>query len=111
MGKYAERVFDGMALLDKENPGWELKIDLEELNLASGCHCVLGQLYQAQCEGTNWPTGFDWANHNLVSCPTNYGFDIMSCDDDRDTVDNEYGQLEEEWIAAIKGRLDRGIQV
>ncbi|MBA2643596.1 MAG: hypothetical protein H0U82_11830 [Actinobacteria bacterium] len=36
----------GAALLDEEyGPAWDKKINLERLNLASPCNCVLGQLH------------------------------------------------------------------
>jgi len=35
----------GAALLDERKPGWDRKIDLDTLNLADGCNCVLGQVY------------------------------------------------------------------
>lgn len=34
----------GAALLDEKLPGWENDIDLEKLDLAHDCKCVLGQL-------------------------------------------------------------------
>lgn len=39
-----KRVKRGAALLDQKLPGWFVEIDLEKLNLASDCQCVLGQL-------------------------------------------------------------------
>lgn len=39
-----ERVTRGMALLDAHVPGWEERIDLSMLNIASACNCVCGQL-------------------------------------------------------------------
>lgn len=42
--EYQSRVDKGCALLNERLPGWEDKIDLEKLNLSSGCDCVLGQL-------------------------------------------------------------------
>lgn len=39
------RVLRGVKWLDKNNPGWENKINLEGLRLSSTSSCVLGQLY------------------------------------------------------------------
>ena len=44
MSEITERVEAGAALLDEKLPGWWREIDLEKLNLASRCNCVLGQL-------------------------------------------------------------------
>ena len=49
---YRERqVRAGMALLDREAPGWEHLIDLDTLDVASGRSCVLGQVYESDCCG------------------------------------------------------------
>jgi hypothetical protein len=36
----------GAALLDARVPGWVAKIDLNELDMFSGSHCILGQLFR-----------------------------------------------------------------
>jgi hypothetical protein len=46
-----ERVKAGAALLDREEPGWEQRINLETLNLEESCCCVLGQLFQGYSTG------------------------------------------------------------
>lgn len=38
-----ERVAKGAALLDEKLPGWVDRIDLDRLNVQSGCDCILGQ--------------------------------------------------------------------
>lgn len=40
----AERVAAGAAFLDQAEPGWRQHIDIDRLDLASPCRCVLGQL-------------------------------------------------------------------
>jgi hypothetical protein len=40
-----EAVKRGAALLDRSEPGWSGKIDLETLDLKSHTSCVLGQLH------------------------------------------------------------------
>lgn len=42
---HEQRVARGAALLDRVNPGWWKRIDLERLSLGSCKRCVLGQLY------------------------------------------------------------------
>jgi len=37
------RVARGAALLDEKLPGWDRRIDLDNLHLGSKCDCVLGQ--------------------------------------------------------------------
>ena len=39
------RVERGAALLDAEQPGWAPRIDVPGLEMALGCYCILGQLY------------------------------------------------------------------
>lgn len=38
----------GAQFLDEAEPGWVDRIDLDELDLGSGCNCVLGQLYLSE---------------------------------------------------------------
>ena len=40
-----ERVERGARLLDKRKPGWQDRIDLARLSVASADFCILGQLY------------------------------------------------------------------
>jgi hypothetical protein len=40
----AERVSNGIALLDELEPNWRESIDLEMLNIATCTNCILGQL-------------------------------------------------------------------
>ena len=43
--KLYESVQRGAALLDKENPGWERKINLRKLDMADPELCIIGLLY------------------------------------------------------------------
>ncbi len=47
----AERVARGAAFLDEKMPGWDQRIDLDKLDLAAPCRCVLGQLATDLDEG------------------------------------------------------------
>jgi hypothetical protein len=40
-----DNVYTGMKYLDGISPGWEKKIDLEELNMHNESKCILGQLF------------------------------------------------------------------
>jgi len=44
-------VAKGAELLDERRPGWAEDIDLELLDMTSGWHCVLGQLYGDYYDG------------------------------------------------------------
>lgn len=48
-----DRVEAGVRLLDERIPGWEDRIDLDRLELASACRCVLGQLHLDQVSDPN----------------------------------------------------------
>lgn len=41
---YEARVAKGIALLDQKVPGWPDRIDLEQLSISSGTHCVTAQV-------------------------------------------------------------------
>lgn len=51
LAKLKKRVNRGMELLDKENPEWDQKINLQTLNTSTLLSCVLGQLYGNYVEG------------------------------------------------------------
>lgn len=40
-----DHVDAGFALLNDSQPGWQSKVDLDDLNIDSTFRCVLGQLY------------------------------------------------------------------
>lgn len=46
----AERVAKGFEFLDGRFPGWRDYIRLEDLNMADGCLCVLGQVAEHPAE-------------------------------------------------------------
>lgn len=49
------RVARGVALLDEKLPGWDRRIDLDKLDLASPCNCVLGQTWDEQSDDPDDP--------------------------------------------------------
>lgn len=67
----------GAALLDERLPGWEDKIDLERLDLASTCNCVLGQLHRKRGRPghRNYYAGL---NELGITTPSRYGFSVWS---------------------------------
>ncbi len=50
----AQRVAAGAAFLDGREPGWWERIDLDSLDLGSGCRCVLGQLATDVSQYASW---------------------------------------------------------
>lgn len=87
----SERIEAGMCLLDSFEPGWEAKIDLTKLNIASHCDCVLGQLYGTYSVGLG-RTGLE---SNPMLTGWNHGFTVGS--DGNDVIT-------EAWREAIASR-------
>jgi hypothetical protein len=46
---FEKEISNGVELLNKINPGWVDKINLEELDMASSSKCIIGQLYGCYC--------------------------------------------------------------
>jgi hypothetical protein len=98
----AARVARGAALLDRQIPGWERRIDLETLHLQSPCLCVLGQLHPGQeFANTAYSCGLD----RLALTTTQgyyHGFDA-GCPS-VDAEDGDYDALTAEWHQVITER-------
>lgn len=72
----AERVANGIKILDEKLPNWHEKIDVDRLNIMDPCNCVLSQLFgrwdldnvgvpfgQGYSNGFsdfNWETTLEW---------------------------------------------------
>lgn len=56
---YAARAAAGAAYLDQHRPGWAGQINLDWLDLASECDCVLGQLSNDGYQGMRRELGLD----------------------------------------------------
>lgn len=83
-----ERVERGATLLDEHMPGWEGRIDLERLNLASACDCVVGQLLGS----------YRYVYVDLyIKSGTTYGFES--------TPPGNYSGLTRAWRKLIRARL------
>ncbi len=75
MDTIAERVARGVALLDLKAPGWDDRINVAELNIAS-CHvCICGQVFGSYSGGIR-VLGIDWNADNdyMYRSPVEYGF-------------------------------------
>lgn len=90
----AERVSAGIDFLDREVPGWDAEIDLDNLWLDSCSHCVLGQLFGEFRKGRE---ALD------IEFP-----DTARLGFDRDDTDpcGTYDELTSAWLTAIQARRE-----
>lgn len=58
----ASRVRAGVALLDREQPGWTAKIAVDRLDIRNGAICVLGQMYGEFAAGSVLLFGKEYAD-------------------------------------------------
>lgn len=66
-----QRVANGSAWLDQQMPGWRDQItDLDNLDIADGCRCILGQT-MGWVEGVNQ---FYWGTNRGAGDIDDYGF-------------------------------------
>lgn len=93
------RVARGAALLDEKRPGWAQQINTRELDMASGCFCILGQLEESYTAAIRrlWP--LDLACRVLQT--RIHGFDVNPASDKF----GDYRILQDAWIAAIADRV------
>lgn len=95
-----DRVAAGAEHLDREAPGWWQDIDLEDLDLASDCRCILGQVIGE----------YTAALDELKVCDgEGLGFDAVMGDYDDPIAevrrrDAEYAALTAEWKRVIEAR-------
>lgn len=89
-----QRVARGVKLLDKQVPGWDQRIRLHHLDMASGYKCVLGQLYG------DYPRALDalfGSKHGMfLATGTRYGFNRY--------WSRNFDPLDEEWTRVILQR-------
>lgn len=83
-----ERIERGAAWLDEVRPDWREHINLATLELSSGYHCVLGQVFNDEVEDPDGD-GFDYAVAHVVPVPAprtpwlvDHGFDAKNFDYD-----------------------------
>lgn len=126
----ASKVAAGKKLLDEQFPGWEKRIDLDELDLRNWDACILGQLARRDprledrirtwtqerylgVQGSAPPPRFnfftacgalklDGRNGHLTA--EDYGFDCGSPDEDGYV---SLADLEEEWREVIEEELGK----
>lgn len=61
--RLTRKVAVAAAELDYLRPGWAKEINVEILDIASDCKCILGQLF-ADSDGHPFSNGFDWFSQN-----------------------------------------------
>jgi hypothetical protein len=94
---YASRVARGIALMDEKWPRWATEIDLEELDIEDGSHCVTAQYAAAQGEVRNWKIGMSLLGLDMEAY-TEEGF--RTYDEDQD----DYPVLNRLWRDEILRR-------
>lgn len=99
---FKKQIEAGASLLDEKVPGWESKIDLEELDLSDTYFCVIGQLFphtryvKVICE-VFWSD----LDQDTSQLSINHGFAL--------DVFSEYPALTKEWKQFIQERRDEPV--
>jgi hypothetical protein len=88
-----DRVARGAALLDEKRPGWDARVDLAVLDLASCRQCVVGQLFGE--EFGNWPYLAGLQALGIPLGAGRHGFDAL---------DEQFPALTAEWRRVIAAR-------
>lgn len=117
----AKRVARGATYLDKVNPLWFHKINLETLDLNSGKNCIIGQLYGTfDCTPTNGQSGYRDAfprassstadrkveSHGFVCWPKATEWDMVLIGS------SEHGlSLQEYWLLEIAERKEEAAKL
>ena len=104
MSTIAERVAKGAALLDAEQPGWADRIDLDELELESCRHCVLGQLFSGGCPDPEACLGCEDGFEHVTNSRPELDFPALGFDKSRTDGDGAYSELTAEWRRLISER-------
>jgi hypothetical protein len=90
----AERVADGVALLDEMNPGWWDGIDLETLRIEYADSCVLGQVYGSFAAGCMLLSGRE---AGVSDWEATHGFGQIE-------IDESWQPLQDAWFGVISAR-------
>lgn len=108
MSTISERVARGVALLDERVPNWLETFDLSRFALKSGCDCVIGQLWTAAGNTSDWSDDqFDsaiadgWLDLDFEAAEQ-HGFYAGSPREFENF--GEYRELEAEWRRVITER-------
>jgi hypothetical protein len=92
---FKNKVAKGVALMDRELPGWEKKIDLELLDLGDSCSCIIGQAYSGESYIASVHDLFEGSPFT-ENTTDEYGFSTPDC--------NDYPSLTREWKELILER-------
>ena len=108
--KYEEQVKRGIRLLDSAMPGWRKRIRIKNLDLHSGCNCILGQLYGEFVEG--WCEVRKFGSYIFRHDPPYCGFNIdieewMNADSSEERL-ALYEELEKEWLKHLRQEETNG---
>lgn len=96
----AQRVEAGAAWLDHNKPGWWHTINLDRLDIESGCNCILGQVYGGYDES---PFAARWDRETDAYLGDLRGFNSLgTLDRFAEVVD--YRALTEAWRELIEER-------
>lgn len=93
----ASRVRAGVAFLDENKPGWHEFVIPQVLNMASGCNCVLGQVY-----GDFYRAERDLFDEECGPTAVRLGFDAS--DQGIPRVDAEFDALRRLWSYVVRTR-------
>jgi hypothetical protein len=94
------QVARGAALLDEKLPGWDQRIDLDNLDLGNKCNCVLGQEFDDDDAVGPLEFGYDAGLRELFA-----GDDDKAVDHGFLAADYEpHDQLTAEWRRVILAR-------
>jgi hypothetical protein len=100
-------VAKGVRYLDKHNPQWFLRINLNTLDLGEPGLCILGQCYgsfwEALGHAVTSPSGRGRDNPWAIR----YGFNVPTADSDEETPNGAYEYLTFEWVPYIAVRQVR----
>lgn len=101
------RAARGAAYLDVVDPGWYRQVDLDQLELADGHLCVLGQRYGAFFLGLTRVGLLNFSSAPLGSLsPVDYGFLCVQGVDEAVQM-RDYALLNRAWRREIQQRLER----
>lgn len=93
-----ERVARGVALLDEKLPGWDGRIDLDNLDLTNACDCILGQEFDDPFRD-GYYVGLDELFSGSTDEAIQHGFNV-------DTGGIEWSLLEVEWRRVVLARRE-----
>lgn len=104
---FKNKVAKGAALMDKELPGWEQKIDLDRLDLGDFRCCIIGQAHPRQFYHEALHELFQ--TKNAIQLSQDHGFSVDVHDLPLKEKDKRYALLTEEWKAYIQERRNQHV--